>query len=261
MQIDLSTACDRIELFAREGRLTGGEWHNARDGREIACIYGSIDPSISSVNDCPASLGPRWLHELVISLFDGLADDATRNVYGLRYAQALRKTEAWTPERWEGARADFLCLTIDKALSSAKAVAETADYWLAVDAACQQVKRALRGDGDLTAAEAAARTADAAAEAAARTADAAAEAAARTADAAASAAARTASAAACAAACAASAAASAAAEAAYAAARAAASAAARTASAAAEAAYAAARTAYAAARAALFGALIDLLNA
>ena len=58
MEIDLNTACDRIELFAREGRLTGGEWHDERDGRELACIYGSIDPSISSIDDCPASLGP-----------------------------------------------------------------------------------------------------------------------------------------------------------------------------------------------------------
>ena len=170
MEIDLNTACDRIELFAREGRLTGGEWHDERDGRELACIYGSIDPSISSIDDCPASLGPRWLHELVINLFDGLDDDDTRNTYGLRYAQALRKTANWTPERWEAAQIEFLCLSIDSALNSAKAVAETADYWLTVDKACEQVKRALRGDGDLTAAaRAAARAAAyAAADAAAR---------------------------------------------------------------------------------------------
>jgi hypothetical protein len=170
MEIDLNTACDRIELFAREGRLTGGAWHSARDGREIACVYGAIDPRLNSVDDCLASLGPRWLHELVISLFDGLADDAARNVYGLRYAQALRKTAQWAPERWEAARVEFLCLAIDQALKSAKAVAETADYWLAVDAACQKVKQALRGDGDLTAAYAAARAAADAAYAAARSA-------------------------------------------------------------------------------------------
>jgi hypothetical protein len=189
MEIDLNTACDRIELFAREGRLTGGAWHSARDGREIACVYGAIDPSVNSVDDCLASLGPRWLHELVISLFDGLADDATRNVYGLRYAQALRKTAQWSSERWEAARVEFLCLAIDQALKSAKAVAETADYWLAIDAACQQVKQALRGDGDLTAAYAAARAAADAADAADAAADAA-DAAADAADAAAYAASR-----------------------------------------------------------------------
>jgi hypothetical protein len=235
--------------------LTGGAWHSARDGREIACVYGAIDPSVNSVDDCLASLGPRWLHELVISLFDGLADDATRNVYGLRYAQALRKTAQWAPERWEAARVEFLCLAIDQALKSTKAVAETAGYWLAIDAACQQVKQALRGDGDLTAAYAAARAAARAADAAyaADAAAYAADAAARAADAAARVA--RAAYAAYAAAYAAARAADAAADAAYAAAYAADAAA--YAADAADAAYAAAY----AAGAALFGELIDLLNA
>jgi hypothetical protein len=98
------------------------------------------------------SLSPRWFDELVIDLLDDLADDRKRDAYKQRLAQALSKTEAWTPERWEGARVDFLCLTIDQALISAKGVCYTLGFWPAVDAAGQQVKRALRGDGALKAA-------------------------------------------------------------------------------------------------------------
>ena len=82
-------AADRMALFASEGRLIQRGWHEARNGRELACLLGAIGPDVASPSHCPASVMPAWLAHLLLTLFDGVRPDQAAD-FGLRFAEALR---------------------------------------------------------------------------------------------------------------------------------------------------------------------------
>jgi len=95
-------ACDRIALFAREGRLIQHGWHRtADDGRELACLLGAIGPDVTSPGACSADVMPTWLAHLLPTLFDGLLAERTADL-GLRFAAALRSgsTGGGVRRRW-----------------------------------------------------------------------------------------------------------------------------------------------------------------
>jgi hypothetical protein len=80
----------RMLDFANEGRLIQRHWHEAReDGRELACLLGAIHPDVTGPSDCPASVMPNWMAELLLTLFDGVSMDKATN-YGRRFSEALR---------------------------------------------------------------------------------------------------------------------------------------------------------------------------
>jgi hypothetical protein len=149
MEITLDYACDQIARFANEGRLIEGQWHSNRDGRELACIYGSISPNINSSYDCPTALGPRWLIKLVMYVFDGLPA-GTHNDYGLRFAQALRKTSGWTSENWQTLQVNMLCSIIDRAGNLLLSMASTTDIQRMIENFCQMAKQVLQGNEDVS---------------------------------------------------------------------------------------------------------------
>ena len=149
--------------------LVQSSWHSrAEDGRQVACLLGSISPDVRSVKDCNASLMPLWLAELTPTLFDGIPAD---HVYPVaeRYGRAVGQWNKLTDIQWNSILVKFLVRTIDDALSAARPQCVDKPYWQAVEDACASSKAAIvSGDDPEKKAEAAARAAEAAARAAAR---------------------------------------------------------------------------------------------
>jgi hypothetical protein len=73
--ITVRTAAKRLAEFARDGRLVQRTWHQRRDGRELACALGAMDPSITSVESCPSAIMPPWVAAVTVELFDKLPGD------------------------------------------------------------------------------------------------------------------------------------------------------------------------------------------
>ena len=168
LDITNADAAANILRFAEEGRLTQSQWHGrGADGRDIACLLGAIHPSVTSAQECNGKLMPMWLAEYVPVGFDGLP--ASEIVPMARKFAACMLIWGRMPDGgWERVKTGFLIEIINVALEVARPVAEGKPYWPAVDAACSQVKAALRS-GVRPAAWAAARAAAwAAAKAAAR---------------------------------------------------------------------------------------------
>ena len=68
--------------------LVQGAWHTERDGRQLACALGTLGPKISSPSDCPATVMPRWLAEMVVGFFDKQKFEDAK-VWGLEFYKAL----------------------------------------------------------------------------------------------------------------------------------------------------------------------------
>jgi len=158
-------ACDRIALFAREGRLIQHGWHRtADDGRELACLLGAIGSNVTSPEVCPADVMPTWLARLLPALFDGLPAERTADL-GLRFAAALRSgsTGDDVRGRWL-ARAEA-----DARASACAAAPAWAAAWAAwaAEAAARAAAEAAEAAAARAAAEAAAAWAAACADAAA----------------------------------------------------------------------------------------------
>ena len=262
--ISNADASANILAAAAGGRLIRGSWHcRGDDGRELACVLGSIHPSVAGASDCSGALMPLWMAHVTMALFDRLPDSETYPI-GERYGTLIARWDSLSADQWASIMRALLVRCIDDAVEAVRPVSAGKPHWDVVERACAECRRVIaeRAPNGATAASAAARAADAAYAARAYAGCAAASTAAQAARAAAAAhaanAANAASAAACTAAHAAAYAASAAAstaahaatEAAVEAASAAAYAAAYATDAAADAAYAAADAAYAAAYAA-----------
>ena len=92
---ELPTLTDPRDILARyeaalaNDQLTQGRWRDtAEDGRWLACALGVIGDKVSSPRDCPASVMPRWLAQMVPAFFDGQKPDDAKN-WGLRFYKAL----------------------------------------------------------------------------------------------------------------------------------------------------------------------------
>ena len=188
VEITHADASANILRFCAEKRLTQGQWHEkAEDGRDIACLLGSIDPSVKMPEDCNGDLMPLWLAQLTVVLFDHLSVD---NIYPIahRYGELVARWHILTDTDWNSILIKFLVRRIDDAVEAARPVSVGKPYWDAIETVCEQSKVAIKS-GDKTAADAARDAASAVADADYAAASAAASAAACAAHAAASAAA------------------------------------------------------------------------
>ena len=136
-------ACDRIETFASEGRLIQSKWHSVEEnGRQLACLLGAIDDGIKGTIDCPASVMPPWLANLLPTIFDGVTE-ARASEYGIRFAKALRIGSAD-----DHVMRKFLIVCVENAVDYAKPkTAEVPPYWPAIASACSNVVTLLSSGG------------------------------------------------------------------------------------------------------------------
>ena len=93
----------RYEAALAGDHLTQGNWHSEKDGRWLACALGVIGDDVSSPADCPASVMPRWLAQMVPGFFDRQKFDDAKD-WGRRFYAALAKVEGNVPfvvvHRW-----------------------------------------------------------------------------------------------------------------------------------------------------------------
>jgi hypothetical protein len=124
----------RMLDFANEGRLIQRHWHEAReDGRELACLLGAIHPDVTHPSDCPASVMPNWMAELLPTLFDSVSRHKSTN-YGRRFAEALR-----VGNTDDSVLRKFLIATVEFAVNAARPKGDVPDYWPAVEKSCATV--------------------------------------------------------------------------------------------------------------------------
>jgi hypothetical protein len=153
-------ASRNLLAVAREGRLIQGTWHREEeDGRELACLLYAMGNGvkIDAPDKCPSSVMPEWMAHLAIGLFDSQEREAAI-AWGIRLGEQMGREE-WGRIAWESVRRDLLIGTVDEALEHARKTCSAEPYWQQVESACRQVQEALRGNGDLSAAESAARSA------------------------------------------------------------------------------------------------------
>ena len=165
-------ASKNILAAVSEGRLIQHSWHrggDGDDGKELACLLGSIDPKVNKPSDCNAKLMPMWLAELTPTLFDGISQDQIYPIAS-RYGELVGRWHVISSDRWDAILTTFLIKTIDDAVDAARPSSVGQPYWPAVEKSCQQCNDALQTGNDkeaLAAAWAARAAAGAAAEAAA----------------------------------------------------------------------------------------------
>lgn len=164
-------ASRRVLEFAAEGRLVQGEWHTEKDGRKMACFLGSMGNgvAIDSPDKCPGDAMHGWMAHLSVGLFDGMAmSDAIK--WAVRIGTQMAHPR-WLEVTGDDLRREFLIGTIEEALDYSRPMCSKEAYWEQVESACRQMQDALRGKGDMGAAESAAESAAwSAAESAARSA-------------------------------------------------------------------------------------------
>ena len=154
VEITHADASANILRFCAEKRLTQGQWHEkGKDGRDIACLLGSIDPSVKMLEDCNGDLMPLWLARITVVLFDHLSVD---NIYpiALRYGELVARWHILTDTDWNSILIKFLVRCIDDAVEAARPVSVGKPYWDAIETVCEQSKVAIKS-GDKTAADAA----------------------------------------------------------------------------------------------------------
>ncbi|MFC5372958.1 hypothetical protein ACFPIF_10360 [Brevundimonas faecalis] len=83
-------AFDRYQAFLAEDALIQGGWHQEQDGRHLACALGVLGGGVSSSQDCPAQVMPRWLAQMVPWMFDGMEPDEAKAWGSAFYAELAR---------------------------------------------------------------------------------------------------------------------------------------------------------------------------
>lgn len=152
-------ASQRLLAFLKDGRLVQGTWHQKNGGgRELACMIGALDPSITDAKQCPSGVMPEWLAHTTVTLFDGQNKGAAL-AWAERYGGLMARWHVLTPDAWTRCEIAFKIACVRSAIASAEPVCKGKDYWPKVTAAAQQVCDALEGNGDLKAAAAAAEAA------------------------------------------------------------------------------------------------------
>ncbi|MGE3712225.1 MAG: hypothetical protein AB7G35_21470 [Hyphomicrobiaceae bacterium] len=94
-----ATAAEAFERYQRAFEaqaLIQGNWRKEQDGRQLACALGVIGDEVTSPNDCPAAVMPRWLARMVPWFFDRQkAADAYD--WGLRFYAELKRIDGQVP--------------------------------------------------------------------------------------------------------------------------------------------------------------------
>jgi len=169
MSFSHAEASKNIITFATEGRLVQSAWHTKHEGREMACLLGSIHPSVTRPSDCNGDLMPMWLAELTPTMFDGLPSSSVQAI-GMRYGSLVSRWHVLKDENWNKVLNTFLIKLVDTALESARSVAKDLPVWAQVETSSKQVIAALKSGNkeELAASEAASEAASWAASEAAR---------------------------------------------------------------------------------------------
>lgn len=168
MNISHAEASAAILKACDANALIQGKWHTIKNGREIACLLGSVHPNINSPSDCNGDLMPLWMAELTVVLFDGIQTSEIHNT-ARRYGNLVARWHVLQPSDWNTVLQNFLVQTIDTAVNAARSVNIGKPYWRQISNACDLCKTAILTNNDTTDVvdAAAARTARAAARAAA----------------------------------------------------------------------------------------------
>jgi hypothetical protein len=89
-------AFERYELAFTSNGLVQGAWSSEQDGRHVACALGVLGDKVSSTADCPATVMPRWLAQMVPWLFDNQkSEDAYK--WGLEFYAELKRLDGKVP--------------------------------------------------------------------------------------------------------------------------------------------------------------------
>ena len=145
--LTISARLARLDQFVADQRVIRGKWADQdAEGRERACLLAALAPECAAALDsgaCPADLMPDWLAELTPWMDDhGTAEAWPAMIQ--RYAALAHRWITLDAAAWERVRIGWLADDVIPMASSHV----TADEW-GVREACERVRCALRGDGDL----------------------------------------------------------------------------------------------------------------
>ena len=94
--ITAAEAFDRYKAAYDADLLTQGDWHIEEDGRHLACALGILGEDIEDPKNCPASVMPRWLAQMVPWFFDEQeATDA--KAWGMAFYAELKRLDGKIP--------------------------------------------------------------------------------------------------------------------------------------------------------------------
>jgi hypothetical protein len=87
---------DRYESALKTNSLVQGAWNSEQDGRHVACALGVLGDSVDSSSQCPATVMPRWLAQMVPAFFDRQKQDQAF-AWGLEFAAELKRIDGKVP--------------------------------------------------------------------------------------------------------------------------------------------------------------------
>jgi hypothetical protein len=93
------TAAQAFDLYKAafdSDALTQGAWHTEQDGRFLACALGTLGPNVNSPKDCPATIMPRWLAQMVPWFFDTQSVEDAK-AWGLAFYAQLKRLNGVVP--------------------------------------------------------------------------------------------------------------------------------------------------------------------
>ena len=94
--ITAAEAFDRYKAAYDADLLTQGEWHTKKDGRHLACALGILGKDIEGPRNCPASVMPRWLAQMVPWLFDKQKENDAK-AWGMAFYAELKRLDGKVP--------------------------------------------------------------------------------------------------------------------------------------------------------------------
>ena len=98
----MTTAQTAAEAYLRyksaldAGLVIQGSWHAEQDGRQLACALGTLGPDVQSPKDCPSSVMPPWLAQMVPWFFDR-QKEADALAWGERFFAELKRLDGNVP--------------------------------------------------------------------------------------------------------------------------------------------------------------------
>lgn len=121
-------------------------WHTRKDGQDYVCLAAawSKPGTVTSVDQCPAILFPRWVWNLMPTLDDGIESSQLLWLF-TGFSDRAELMATFTQDQWEKVCTKFLIKVIDLAVGFTEkaqpVIRET--YWIQVQEACKQTKVAL----------------------------------------------------------------------------------------------------------------------
>lgn len=72
--LTVETTNSRLQAFIAEDRVRPRLWHRMEaGGREVACLLGALDPSITSASMCPEVIMPPWMAHFTVFATDNVS--------------------------------------------------------------------------------------------------------------------------------------------------------------------------------------------